>query len=73
MLICLDELNREIRAFLVNLLKQWISIIDEILTNTQQNCSASHFYNVMYDFPLPYTTVVLDTFFQTFRIMGVRT
>ena len=27
----------------------------------------------MYDFPLHYTTVVINTFFQTFRIMGVLT
>ena len=27
----------------------------------------------MYDFPLPYTTVVFNTFFQTFRLMGVLT
>ena len=68
MLICLDELNREIRAFLGNLLKQWISIIDEILTNTQQNCSANHFITLCTIFPyltLPLFSIRFSKLFES--------
>ena len=67
-----EGLEKSLNTFSLaaNILKQWISIIDKILTITQQNCSSNHFYNVMYDFPLSYTNVVYNTFFQTFRIMG---
>ena len=54
-------------------LSSGFQLLIKILTITQHNCSANHFYNVMYDVPLPYTTVVIKTFFKTFRIMGVLT